>query len=452
MKKTIAILLSLLMLLSCVSGLAETQQMVLRVDINDALLADLPALDDAEANAEAKLTAALLTLVEKAVLSVNVSETAGTVLIGLDDGNGSVAPVLSLAGAMEGEDIYLVSSLFPSYAIKLDMDNIYTTLGVTTTVNDESVDPEAFFSSIESVLGDEELMGAIMLDVMGYVGDIAAVLENMVSEQEGNVTSYYITSNDINAMAAAVLTRAFSDELLAPVMQMLLDEISAQAGVTLTAEDVLPMLLAEFEAAPAEENQLLAVVSTYESEGDNAIALSTDTLYVTVEVMESGEDAAISLDIVTDTMAQYSGDWNAAVTAIASGSNLSDIYFHIESASMGGTVGAAAYLYTAGDVFKSTCSLVPNENGVEMALTVDPAMGMDIVTVYMSCTETEATAEGIDLSSLTVVNIEDLADESSEAYQAVMADIQNNIFTLIGAIGNVAPEAMTVLINSLMGE
>lgn len=438
MKKLMALLLALVMALSCVGALAEntdalvtsTTQMTFAV--NDELVsALLPALAEQELTEEdQQMLSQLLAMLNNLGAKCVVAENGVQVELTLKD-----VPVATLVGAAGEDGLTLMSDLFPSYALTMPAD----ALAQTNTLPDE-----AMLQSLEAHLN------ALMERISAYAGQPEMgefPLENVVFNVK---QPYEMTQKDVALLVLNWLKELMADEALAPLFASVasaegldaasLDGVIAQLE-SMTEEDLMPVNVATYTVVD-EQGQPGADFYFTADMGDdeNVLAVSCGMAQGVMYVhLAFGEAIYTSLD----EMRQAAAEGGSSAITI-------DMAAMIDQSQ--DAMGFGLDFYGAGMYVGLTLQGAQTEAGLAQEIALyfmtnqAPLLGVSCLTVPGGELTASMTTEG-----KTVISLEELmADEEGTLSGGLQLDVMS--FGLNNLIANAAaamPDEVTALVTAL---
>ena len=438
MKKMIALLLAMLMMLSCVGGLAEEtktptlpQMQIPSLTITSNISIDqeavmnlLPMLGLPEEFAGVVQT--VLPLLSNLGGRLVYADNAGQMDILLKG-----QEVISAAVAQTEDGFAFTSDVIPSYVLVLSNDTIQKLIEQVT-------------SQMNAGMKDLD-MEAIMNAAMNYVGEYMGVVQSSLAIGEPEVGEFTIedvpfnvktpVTVDAKAMALAALNmvkKMAQDEAFASLLSSAgavdlskLDE--AIAKVENSTEENTPAVAFDVYNAVTEEgtaSEYFAVVGTLDTKTEQAGVVNATVLVVAPAFEVIVEAPAMELNCTVTALVDESSvtaTLSAVIKEMYIGSNtviaLTDTGFHAEEE-----------LYFM------------NEESPLLTVVADVVVGSAEVTADFS-------GEG-----KTVLNIEQLMNDTEGQYSGgLMMDVMNNgLSNLLGKAMSAMPEEVANLMNFLM--
>lgn len=438
MKKTIALLLALLMLLSCVGGVAEEQK---TFTLPQTQIPSVTITSNISIDQEAVMN--LLPMLGVPEESVGIVQNVLPVLSNLGarlvyaDKAGQMdillkgQEVITAAVAQTEDGFALTSDVIPSYVLVLSNDTIQKLI-------------EQLTSQMNAGMKNLD-MEAIMNAAMNYVGEFMGVVQSSLTIGEPEVGEFAIedvpfnvktpVTVDAKAMALATLNmvkKIAQDEAFASVLSSAgavdlskLDE--AIANVENSTEENTPAIAFDIYSAVTEEGAAdgyYAVVGTLDTKTEQAGVVNV-TVLVVAPVFEMNVDApAMNLSCVATVLVDESvvtATVSAVIKEMYIGSNtvvaLTDTGLHAEEE-----------LYF---------------------LNEESPLLTDVTDVVFGDAEVTADFSG---EGKTVLNLEQLMDDKEGKYSnGLMMNLMNNgLSNLLGKAMSAMPEEMSNLMNLLM--
>ena len=435
MKKLFALMMALLLALSCFGAVAEEESFNLpAVEIpnvtatgavtidQDQLLSLLPMFDVDEET----LSVVKAVLPVAANLGCRVTLNNGVQI----DVQLKGQDVASAALAVTDDGLTVVSDVIPSYVLTLSKDTIQQFV-------------DQIIEQIKAALGELDLQ-AIMERVMGYVQEFAneAMAGIVMGEPEAaEVTVNEYTFNmklpisvDVKVLAKAVVglvQKVANDEVIAPLL--------SAADVTLSVDEDT---LAQIESTPEDQLPTLNVDLYMIANEDGA----TEQVYYA--------------EAVADSKSEEVGQIN--VTALIENQNVNmalsipsqNITVTFENTITDNYVGNAVNADIAGMYFGDFTNVYINEEGVQVEEELY-VMNTDapLLTANMTIVPGGELTLSFDEEGKTVLPIEQLmADEEGEAANGLLMDVMSNgLNSVLAKAAEAMPEEVTELINLFTG-
>lgn len=433
MKKILALLVALMMALSCTLALAEESEIAFPgITIASELDVDTEAatqLLTAFGVAEDQLPVAQAVLALLDAVSEQLIVADGGVEYDLAF-NGNSA--LTLGGALDESGITVVSSLFPSYVLTLSQETLSALL-------------EQVFAS-----ASEELKGLEGIDFEGLTKAVSDYSEELINSLTAAVTTgepvqenYEIDGHQFNVKVPMNVDM----DAIAAALQKFVDQINSDEAVKAAMSSLEGMGI----KAPAEDTSNL-----FGGEAQPAVAAE---LYMNID--DQGNDNGDTYVLVTVT--PNGADTPATLVHVLVSNDIPEVTVEIPESN---TVAKFTYAPTDDGI---GCNLDVNANGMYIGVVANYSM-TDVITLacdlyVMDDTKpllseiTTLTFEGalgisLDADGRTVVAIEDLMGENaSEAASGLLMDVLGGLGGLIGTITEAVPEAASLsdLAGALMG-
>lgn len=453
MKKLLALMLAMMLALSCVSALAtdapaapeapSVPDMAIQTNItiaaNRAFITALASLADTEGStASADLAAAALDMADNLVFSVTYNETAVNVIAYLKE-----TPILTADIALNADGSgLLTSSLIPSYALSISAEEL-----------------QALLSSLDggdmTKVADE--LTALTAD---YLADLNKLAEGYMAQAVINADGSIViplSKYQIAELYAVLLARLGQDQAMLTYLQTALDQIAQQMGGSVTVYGAMSTIYEFIADTYAEEDAQVANLSFIaEADGSQTIEmelLGAALISVNAATAQSGDTVSVTAVISKNE----GGDWQAAYDAVTTGENYTDTVITAAAAALqeegAQSVSANLTVYTGGakyavDLAAATTGEGTPEYSEYASLSVDIGAGAPIVTIQAKGAYA-AAPEAISAEGLTVL---DLAAMDDAAVETLKADMMGyGLAGLLTAAQSAMPEQVTVVLNALMG-
>ncbi len=412
MKKLLALLVALMMALGCATASAETVYTKIAVnhDAAKALMAGFGMPED-----QVGMVDPILAIVD--ALGVKVITVEDGAQIDLDF-NG--ADALSLGCAMDGENITLASTLFPSYVLTMKMETI----------------GQMMQSFMPGMAGGEGGAGgmdmtAVMEPLMGYFTRFmeacaaAAVPGEPVPgayEFEG-VKFDTLVPITVNVPAIADATKALMDEILADEAVMGMIQGMAQGGAPMNVEE----LKKGIEEWMAHFPDTVTAEYYSNSDGSPAFYMQGESGY------EGKEEASFGYTMLfqdeQNMNMKYWDKENQMSAALAITSNSFRMEFIIPGMS-----------------FAMDMTLDEGEPATIVIKLYFMDLENPLVTVTVTASKDGARTLPLEAGGKTVLAIEDLMSGEGDAASGLLGDIMTNgLGGLMGALMQAVPEAAPML-------
>ena len=412
MKKLLALLLALIMALGCAAASAETVYTKIAVnhDAAKALMAGFGMPED-----QMGMVDPILAIVDALGIKVITVEDGAQIDL---DFNG--ADALSLGCAMDGENITLASTLFPSYVLTMKTETIGQMM-------------QSFMPGMaggESGAGGMD-MTAVMEPLMGYFTrfmeacSAAAVPGEPVPgayEFEG-VKFDTLVPITVNVPAIAEATKTLMDEILADEAVMGMLQGMAQGGAPFDAEEMKK----GFEEWMAHFPDSVTAEYYSSSDGSPAFYIQGESAY------EGKEEASFGYTML-----------------FQDGQNMNMKYWDKENQMSG------AFTITNNSM---RMEFIMPGMSFAMDMTVDEGepttivirlyfMDLEnaLVTVTVTASKDGARTLPMEAGDKTVLTVEDLMADKGELSSGLLSDIMSNgLGGLMGALMQAVPEAAPML-------
>ena len=419
MKKTLSLILALIMALTC--GFAAADTVSLKMEINpDAVGNAMTALGLPE-EALASVNP-VFSLVNALSVSVMTQENGGEFRLDL---NGK--EWLSLGFGVGEDVITVVTSLFPNYALNIPTEILNSVMDLVKDIFNSDKAPE----TEEAEAGDQE-MAAIMENLTAYsmklieAFTIAAAPEEPIPgeyEMEGIVFDT-LTPVTVDIAAIAAAYGEFMEDLLHDEALMGIAQTYMQMyGMTFDEEEcraAMDEIVAHFPDAVSAE------VYSF-SDGQPGSFVSSQAFYV------DRTDPSYAFTMIDKgdgigTMAYYGYDQQMIIG--------------VEYAPEG-----FRFDFTMGDVFFGM-EVATDESGMICRyFCMDPAV--PVLTVTLTRMEDGIRSQPAEAGEKTVVTLEDLLNSEGEGFSSLMGDLMTNgLGGLMEGLNEAAPDLMAMLMPS----
>lgn len=452
MKKLLAFFLAMMMAFTCAAALAEETVLptgtLSKIDLvadRDFVVSFAGSMDAEGTTTYADLAAAVLDILDKTSLYVNAGENGA--VIDLDVGDTTLA---TFQCAMAEDGIVLVSNLFPSYALYVNMEELGKLIeaNMNLSVNGVETSPE------EMMAMAQELMGALepyMNDLMAYIQTLG---EKVEASEDGTEMHLTLTTYEAADLLEIVLARLSTDEVLLPYVQQAL----AQSGEEVSVEEALAACQQQIEAWRTAEAQEVVDLSVYQNE-DGSMTVQVDLsgmMLLNIDISEV--DGAQVIDVLVLMSQQGTDDWNALYDGVNSGENTDDVVldFRVKTYTDADDASDNVFVYAevvaqGMDVIFSALNSTTGAGtadfynffsaGIDLGMTDDDIAGIEVHTIYADAPEAPS------LEGLTVLNVLSMSEEEQNA---LMNDFSNNgLMPLVVAAQQAMPEQMAVVMQML---
>ena len=453
MKKLVALLMALVLALSCTAALAEeaaaagTMTGMYLSTNSDYLKAMVGAMDPDGSLGYAQALDAALQVLDNlglyfvsedgiAYISAELGETVVATLTGVNDENG----------------VTVVSSLFPHYAIRAEGVSLTDLATPTYTFNGQEIPAEELTA----------MMQQISTCITPYLEDAQAISSQLTPtvNEDGSVT-LTLTTQHLAALWTAMSTRLSSDTAMQSLLQTVLDAYNqaqpAEKQVTLPVL-VQGMENAAQELSAMEETEMGDItVYTDETTGEQQIVITAmDSLYLqlTAYINESNHQC---VEILAMTDSSEAESWEDVYNAITSGENTEDLLAGLVIELTDSETGdMMLYMYVDGeqwDISFGGTTAAEDYNSYAY-LSVNPGTGTKdgLITLHIVNSDMDKSLEDMGITApsvegLTVLNATAMSDEDA---QLVLADMQNyGLATLLTNAQTAMPEQVALLLTLL---
>lgn len=382
MKKIVAMLMALCMMLSCTALAAPAEQTTAQVYINPQLFAGMPE--------------ETLTLIDT-INSLEFKTTEGENYITCAYGaNGTQIEEYTVAATDDGS-LVLLSSLYPNTAVVMDFAKLMQML--------ETVLPaDVLLEAVNLVNGLEGLI----MSLSPYMQDVNALLTQLETEMYTDETGAMyleITSQHLGTLVDAWITRLYNDMKLYAVLQDLYAMMTADDVNAPTLLELLEMLKYEAGQLKTAEPMVLSTVGVFANEGATSVEITlANQLLLGVDIYEY--EGMSCVDVLLLTCLDGSGEWQTAYDGVFNGSNYSDVVLGLSCAYDPEYTYTELYMVSGGQMLSATL-----ENYIENAGTADQK-----VTTMMSIDMAEGE---------NVINLGGIAGETVLVEDAGMPSLED---------------------------
>ena len=457
MKKLVALLMALVLALSCTAAFAEeaaaaTGTMTgLSVALDENYVKSLAgAMDPDGSLGYAQAADAFLQVLDN--LGIYVVEEGDLAHVSVELNETVIA---NLTAAADDTGVSVVSSLFPHYAIRAEGVNFSDLATPTYTFNGQTVSAEEITAAVQQ----------FTTAATPYWEDVQAVTAQItpVVNEDGSQTEA-LTTKHLAAILTAWSTRLSADTTMQTYLQMFLEAYNQQhpAEEQLTLPALMQSLQSAIEELNNEEEVQVAdaTVSVNEATGEQLFIVSVmESLYLQMDVYVN-ENNHQCVDFLVMTDSSESGEaesWEDIYNAITSGENTEDLLLGVTiEITDSETVDAQLYAYVDGEKWQLAFGVTgPTENYKNYAyLTVDPGMGLEngLFTLDMASIDLDSSLEsmGITMPSLDGLTVLDASTMGEDEANLLLADLQNyGLATLITNAQTAMPEQVALLLTLL---
>lgn len=457
MKKLVALLMALVLALSCTAAFAEEAasptgtMTVLSVALDENYVKAMAgAMDPDGSLGYAQAADAILQVLDN--LGIYVVEEGDLAHVSVELNETVIA---NLTAAADDTGVSVVSSLFPHYAIRAEGASFSDLTNPTYTINGQTVSAEEITAAVQQFTAA----------ATPYWEDVQAVTAQItpVVNEDGSQTEA-LTTKHLAAILTAWSTRLSADTTMQTYLQMFLEAYNQQhpAEEQLTLPALMQSLQSAIEELNNEEEVQVAdaTVSVNEATGEQLFIVSVmESLYLQMDVYVN-ENNHQCVDFLVMTDSSESGEaesWEDIYNAITSGENTEDLLLGVTiEITDSETVDAQLYAYVDGEKWQLAFGVTgPTENYKNYAyLTVDPGMGLEngLFTLDMASIDLDSSLEsmGITMPSLDGLTVLDASTMGEDEANLLLADLQNyGLATLITNAQTAMPEQVALLLTLL---
>lgn len=457
MKKLLALVMALVMALSCTAAFAESTaaggtQTMLAFELNsDAVQAYVAAMDPDGSQGLAQTIGAAVDLIENLLVYIVSEGDVANVSLLLGENEVSIASATIFA---DENGLNVVSDLYPNCVVRVDgatMDDL-----LSMSFNGQTL-------TEEDLAALEAMVQQVVTALIPYGQDISTVigqLEPVATEDGGQMIT--ITSHHVAQELNAWCTRLSTDTVMQGYLQLLVDMVNGESGQQFTIADVLSELSAAAEQLLAAEPEDLGDVTLYQDAdtGVTEIVITLmDSLYLSLSEYTTTEGGnGVGILMMTDST--DADGWDSVYTALSSGENTDDLLFDI---TIEIPVVNSCYILLHGIVDGVDYNLdmaVENQNGyfdTYFYAALNPGLGYTdgVVSLQLGMEKVESTGltapstEGLNVIKIT--NDEQMVSEEDQ--QLLLNDLQNTgLTTLLTNALTAMPEQVTTLLTLLSAE
>lgn len=453
MKKLVALLMALVLALSCTAAFAEeaaaaTGTMTgLSIALDETYVKAIAgAMDPDGSLGYAQAADAILQVLDN--LGIYVVEEGNIIQMTMELGD-SETVVADLTAAADENGISVVSSLFPHYVLRADGASLADLTKVNYTLNGQSMSEEEM-----NALAQQFVNG-----LTPYIQDMQTVAAQMTSvvNEDGSQTVVMTTSN-LYQVLSAWMTRLSTDTAMQSILQMGLDAFNEGQPVEeqMTLAALMQDLQNGVESLNNVEETEVADMTVYadETTGEQQIIFTLmDNVYVQL-VTYVNENNHQCIDIMCMSDSTGADSWETVYNAISSGENTDDLLVGLTlELTDSETVDALLYAFVDGAEWDVWLGYTGNSEAYKhfAYLTVNPGMGLEngLATLSMASIDLAepANLEAPSTEGLTVLNALELSDADQEL---LLADMQNyGLATLITNAQTAMPEQVALLLTLL---
>ena len=259
MKKLVALLMALVLALSCTAAFAEeaaaaTGTMTgLSVALDENYVKSLAgAMDPDGSLGYAQAADAFLQVLDN--LGIYVVEEGDLAHVSVELNETVIA---NLTAAADDTGVSVVSSLFPHYAIRAEGVSFSDMLIPSYTINDQSFTQEEMTAMLQQ-------LSAVVAPYWEDALAISAQIQGAVNE-DGSATSV-ITTKNVAALWSAWNTRLSTDAAMQGILQSVLELVNEGQPEQLTLPELMQSVQSAVDELNAQEENVMAAVTVYEDE------------------------------------------------------------------------------------------------------------------------------------------------------------------------------------------
>lgn len=427
MKKFVAMLLMLSMLLSCTAFAAPTgTQTTAQIYINPQLLSGAP---------EQALT--LVDTINSLVFTTTEGENYTTFAYGANDVQ---VGEYTLAATDEG-GLLMFNSLYPNTVILLDFAKLAALI--------ESVLP----NGLEEIAAGAMSAGNEVVNmIMPYAQDVSMLMAQMESEvltDETGASMYLeITSQHLGTLLDAWLTRLSADSAMQDLLAVFYDAATESSYQAPAFNELIAQLKTEAAEMKTAEAMVLGTVGIFNEEGVTTVEITlASNLLVSVDLYEY--EGMACMDALAIVAGGGTSDWQATYDGINNGTNYNDIMFGMSTASMADYEYAQLYIVEAGQTVAFTLEeTVENANTdaqtTTTVLSIDMAEGDQSINLGGYAAETVLvedngmpTLEGKYVLDVMALPIDMLLNGLPQFGQSIVAAMPEAVQLVIDALAQV---------------
>lgn len=454
MKKLVALLMALVLALSCTAAFAEEAaaptgtMTVLSVALDENYVKAMAgAMDPDGSLGYAQAADAILQVLDN--LGIYVVEEGDLAHVSVELNETVIA---NLTAAADDTGVSVVSSLFPHYAIRAEGASFSDLTNPTYTINGQTVSAEEITAAVQQFTATAT---PYWEDVQTVTAQITPVVNEDGSQTEA------LTTKHLAAILTAWSTRLSADTTMQTYLQMFLEAYNQQhpAEEQLTLPALMQSLQSAIEELNNEEEVQVAdaTVSVNEATGEQLFIVSVmESLYLQMDVYVN-ENNHQCVDFLVMTDSSESGEaesWEDIYNAITSGENTEDLLLGVTiEITDSETVDAQLYAYVDGEKWQlafGVTGATEQFNGFAY-LSLDPGMGLDDGLVTLNVVSLDL-GEPLDIAapSLEGLTVLDASTMGEDEANLLLADLQNyGLATLITNAQTAMPEQVALLLTLL---
>jgi|GEM_PF-2403230 len=309
MKKLFAMLMALVMALSCAGVLAEEELPMEDLALNTRLgilvdhdfvkmLAPM-LLQGASQEFADKYMDNFLDILEgvymDAVIGGNVMDLALMA---------NEKTLCSIVAQTDETGVVYVSDLFPHYAVRLNFEDISQAaqaMGMSYSINGQEMSQEEFMQAVAEIV---EALPAYGEDLSAYLEKVQGKIS--ISE-DGKTMRLSIDSHDVADVLEIVGSRLGTDEVLLKYLP----------------EDAAAQIMQQVEALRGADAEALVNLET--TQKDDGMAITAESQgKVRLDAELGGDDTQQTVDVLVRVSAEGTEDWDALYDGLQDGSNMND--------------------------------------------------------------------------------------------------------------------------------
>lgn len=457
MKKLVALLMALVLALSCTAAFAEeaaapTGTMTgLSVSLDENYVKAMAgAMDPDGSLGYAQAADALLQVLSN--LGIYVVEEGDLAHVSVELNETVIA---NLTAAADDTGVSVVSSLFPHYAIRAEGASFSDLATPTYTFNGQTISAEEITAAVQQFTAT----------ATPYWEDVQTVTTQItpVVNEDGSQTAA-LTTKHIAAILTAWGTRLSADTTMQTYLQMFLEAYND--GQPAEEQLTLPALMQSLQSAIKELNNeeevqvADATVSVNEATGEQLFIVTVmESLYLQMSVyVNENNHQCVDFMVMTDSSEDGETEsWEDVYKAITNGENTDDLVAGLlVELTDSETVDMMLYAFVDGaewDVCFGVTGQTENYKNYAY-LTVDPGMGLEngLFALDMAIIDLDSSLEsmGITMPSLDGLTVLDASTMGEDEANLLLADLQNyGLATLITNAQTAMPEQVALLLTLL---
>ena len=457
MKKLVALLMALVLALSCTAAFAEEAAAAigtmtgLSVALDENYVKSLAgAMDPDGSLGYAQAADAFLQVLDN--LGIYVVEEGDLAHVSVELNETVIA---NLTAAADDTGVSVVSSLFPHYAIRAEGASFSDLATPTYTFNGQTISAEEITAAVQQFTAT----------ATPYWEDVQTVTTQItpVVNEDGSQTAA-LTTKHIAAILTAWGTRLSADTTMQTYLQMFLEAYND--GQPAEEQLTLPALMQSLQSAIKELNNeeevqvADATVSVNEATGEQLFIVTVmESLYLQLGVyVNENNHQCVDFMVMTDSSEDGEAEsWEDVYKAITNGENTDDLVAGLlVELTDSETVDMMLYAFVDGaewDVCFGVTGQTENYKNYAY-LTVDPGMGLEngLFALDMAIIDLDSSLEsmGITTPSLDGLTVLDASTMGEDEANLLLADLQNyGLATLITNAQTAMPEQVALLLTLL---